>query len=166
MTRQEARQPLWPVIPAAAALLLCCGLTAYVALAGAEPEPASLKANAQTATAAGRHSAAVLHYQHLLAIEPGNAGHVVSLAAALDRLKRRPEAIAVLSTVAPLDGGGFAPAHLKLAEWAVESRVLGGQMNGAAIDDAMRHARAAKADPALRQQADALIDILGGMRTP
>jgi hypothetical protein len=141
-------------------------LTAYVTLAGTTSDVARVKTKADAALAAGQFSAAALHYQHLLALEPDRPSHVVELANVLDRLKRRPEGIAVLSTVAPLPAGGYGPAHLKLAEWIAEAGVMGGDVSDNAVRTAIDHARAATADPALRERADVLIDILQSRRKP
>lgn len=157
---EDDRPPRWPAVPAVVTLAACAALTVAVVWAGAEPGVATLKSRAAQAVAAGDDAAAALHYRHLLAIEPTEASHAYAMALAADRLGRRAEAMAVLTKIAPSAGGGFAPAHLKQAEWLVEDRVLRGATDVDAWAAAHRHAEAAERDPTLSRSAAELLDVI------
>lgn len=163
-TSDTDRPARWPAAPAAAVLTVCGALSLYVAFATAVPDVDHLQSRGDAAIAAGDHAAATLHFRHLLALEPNEPRHAFALATALDRQKRRGEAMAVLGTVAPVDGVGHAPAHLALAEWTVEARVLGASIDDRALDAAKAHAAAAMRDASLRPQAAALSDVIDGLR--
>ena len=156
------RPARWPAVPAIVAILLCVGLTVAVLWTGAEPSVAALEGKAADAVAAHDDRTAILYYRHLLAIEPTQPAHAMNLALAIDRIGRREEAIAVLTAVAPVAGGGYGPAHLQLADWMVGQLVLRGATDRAGWDLAGCHAKAAAEDPASQAAATALLEIING----
>ena len=130
----DRRFPL-TAVPAAVGLLVCLALTLLVLLKSAKPDIAAIKIRADAALAAGDTKTAQLDYQHLLALQPDQPRHAYDLARTLDADKRRREAAAVLGRIAPATGGGYAPAQLLLAEWAIEARVLGGVTDPIVLKD-------------------------------
>ena len=150
----------WTAIPAVAALVVCVALTAIIFLKSARPDVDAIKRRADAALAAGDTATAQLDYQHLLALEPDRPRHAYDLARSLDKSKRRREAAAVLGTIAPATGGGYAPAQLLLAEWAVEARVLGGATDPAVLKDVPTRLDAAAGEIALQGRVRELRAVL------
>ncbi|HEX8323491.1 MAG TPA: hypothetical protein VF595_06205 [Tepidisphaeraceae bacterium] len=157
----DARPARWPMVPAGVALAAIATMTLSVVLAGATPDVTTLRSKAEQAVARKDDRTAALHYRHLLALQPQQPAHAFALAEAIDRTGRRGEAMAVLGTIAPISGDGYAPAHLRQAEWLVEARVLRGASDAATLTAARAHATAAARDDKTRSAANGLLDILG-----
>ena len=159
---EESNDKRFPptAVPAAVVLLACAALTLVVVLRSAKPNVTAIQTRADAAMAAGDTATAQLDYQHLLAVEPDRPRHAFDLARSLDAAKRRREAAAVLGTVAPATGGGYAPAQLLLAEWAIEARVLGGNADPALLRDVPTRLDAAAGEISLQGRVRELRAVL------
>lgn len=70
----------------------------------------------------GELASALVCYKRVVALEPDRPAPRFALAVILDALGKRPEAEALARSIAPDDRGGFAPAHLWLAQRILTDR--------------------------------------------
>ncbi|MGC4031981.1 MAG: tetratricopeptide repeat protein [Tepidisphaeraceae bacterium] len=148
------RPPAWSYWPAIVVLAGCGLLTLVVVFTRSEPSVTTLQRRADAAVRAKDLETAVLTYQHILALEPGKPAHVIAFARTLDQLGKRAEAINILGTVAPETADGEPAAHLLMASWLIEARVLGGQQDLDLLHRAIRHADRAATSASLSREAD------------
>ena len=163
LNKNDAKRMLspeqWIALPAAVALILCAAATVFVFSTSADVNAATIQTKAEQDVARGDFKTACLRYEHLLALKPDQPEYAYQLAETLDRLKRRQEAMQVLSLIAPANADGYAPAHLQQAEWLIEAYVLGNDPNPDLLKAARLHLSHPFPDPK-DQQRDAELRLV------
>ena len=122
VARRGPRMPYWaPTIPSLATILAVLLLGA----AGLAQRPSTLEAryrrDADAAIASGDFRTARVCYERLLQRSPTDARLLFGLARSLQGLDQKAEAAQIVNRLAPLEGGGLAPAHVLLAQQLLDA---------------------------------------------
>lgn len=101
-----------------AAIALVSGLAGVALLAARSPQQdiSWYEGEAESAITAHNFPLAAVCYQRLLQYHPGDARDEFGLAVSLAMTGRQTEAIQLLNHLAPLDGPGYLPAHVFIAQ--------------------------------------------------
>ena len=156
-TTAAEREPLWPAVPAAVALLGCVALTLLLTLH--RPGDNWYAALATRSIASGDYRTARLCYQRRLIQDPADDAAALGLARSLRGLGRDAEADELTARLAPLDRPGYAPAQLDVAGRIVLS-ISQGNADSHLPSLAIRHLQNALAsDPRNAEAKQMLEDV-------
>jgi Flp pilus assembly protein TadD len=148
--------PQWAAaIPSLATILAVLLLGA----AGLAQRPSQLEAryhrDADAAIASGDFRTARVCYERLLQRSPTDPALLFGLAQSLEGLDQKAQAAQILNRLAPVEGGGYPPAHVFLAQ-----QVLDASTDDKSLKLAEAHLRhALQIDPANADARDLLMRI-------